>query len=161
MSYWGDGWMDGFLSWEEVEDCLSERWSRVDLLGWGLCLVRDGQHLLAVEQPGRWRARHRRGLHRLGFRPLAARGRTVWWWDVQQQLRDLDLDSFADPAEAVVARATPGRRQRQVLLLRTLLATEQLMLDQAQRVLRDVFRAAPGEIAVLLVPVEEVAYWPA
>jgi hypothetical protein len=56
---------------------------------------------------------------------------------------------------------TTSTARRLVLLLRTLLATEQLILEQAQRVLRDVFHTQPGDISVLLVPAEEAAYWPA
>ena len=148
---WDDPWVDDLASWEDVAEVLRNDWDRVVHPTLGLSLERaDG--LLAFDERGRWRARHRRGLHRLGFRPVALGGTDVWQWDVEPQLRATDLSRFASPFESIIGVDPSGAR---ALRLRTLLARDQLVREQAVRVLREVFRCEPSEISVLLVREEE------
>lgn len=85
-AWYDDGWAEDLASWEELTDLLRDDWDRVDCPSLGLSLERaDG--LLAFDVHRRWQARHRRGLHRLGFRALALGGVAVWKWDVEPQLR--------------------------------------------------------------------------
>ena len=132
---WDDPWVDDLASWEDVADVLRDDWDRVVHPPLGLSLERaDG--LLAFDERGRWRARHRRGLHRLGFRPVALGGTAVWQWDVRPQLHATDLSQFASPFESIFG---PGRSGPTALRLRTLLARDQLVRERAMRVLREVF----------------------
>ena len=148
---WDDPWVDDLASWEDVAEVLRDDWDRVVHLPLGLSLERaDG--LLAFDERGRWRARHRRGLHRVGFRPVALGGTDVWQWDVRPQLRATDLSRSASPFESIFGG---GRSGPTALRLRTLLAQDQLVREQAMRVLREVFRCEPGELSVLLVREQE------
>lgn len=152
---YGDDWADGFTSWAEVTELLREEWTRVEQVGWDLCLERVDAGLFLPEPAGRWHARHRRALHRLGFRPLRSGRAAVWHWAVKQQLESIDLAAFATPMESAFAAARPERAAVYVQQLRTVLATEHLIREQTQRVLRDAFRCEPGEVAVLLAREED------
>ncbi len=146
-----DPLVDDLASWEGVCEVLRNDWDRVVHLPLGLSLERaDG--LLAFDERGRWRARHRRGLHRLGFRPMALGGTDAWQWDVRPQLQATDLSRFASPFESIFGH---GRSGPTALRLRTLLARDQLVREQAMWVVREVFQCEPGELAVLLVREEE------
>ncbi len=148
-----DGWAEGFESWEELEELLHGEWDRVEHAASGLSLERaDG--LLAFDAHRRWHARHRRGLHRLGFRGLDLGRTTVWMWDVQPQLRATDLGRFAGPFEAVLASAASAASvaaAARIQRARTSLARDHLVREQTMRVLRNVFRCRPEDLAVLLV----------
>lgn len=142
-----DGWNQDLESWEEVADLLRAEWDRVSCPSLGLSLERaDG--LAAFDLRGLWRARHRRGLHRLGFRKLAHPRVEVWLWDVEPQLRATDLSAFATTFKAVhgTERYAAGLRW-----LRTSLARDHLVREQALRVLREVFRCEPDQLGILLV----------
>ena len=145
---WDDvRWAEDVESWEEVAGFLRGDWERVEDPSLGLALERvDG--LLAVDLRGRWHARHRRGLHRLGFRPVVLGSADVWRWDVGPQLRITDLSRFASPFAAVFGADPSGAR---ALRLRTLLARDHLVREQALCVLREVFRCEPGDLEVLVV----------
>ena len=148
---WDDPWVDDLASWEDLGEVLRADWDRVVHPSLGLSLER-AEGLLAFDERGRWRARHRRGLHRLGFRPVALGGTGVWQWDVEPQLRATDLSRPASPFVSIfgVDRSGPT-----ALRLRTLLARDQLVRDQAVLVLREVFRCEPSELTVLLVCEQE------
>ena len=146
-----DRWAEDLESWEELAELLRSDWDRVEHPSLGLSLER-AEGLLAFDERGRWRARHRRGLHRLGFRPVALGGTDVWQWDVEPQLQATDLSRFASPFESIFGGDPSGTR---ALRLRTLLARDHLVREQAQRVLREVFRCEPGELSVRLVREQE------
>jgi hypothetical protein len=142
-----DRWAQDFESWEEMAELLRSDWEVVEHPSLGLALERaDG--LLAVDLRGRWHARHRRGLHRIGFRSVALGSPHVWKWDVEPQLQATDLSRFASRYESIFGADPSGTR---ALRLRTLLARDHLVREQAQRVLREVFRCEPGDLEVLLV----------
>lgn len=145
-----DGWAEDLESWEELADLLRGEWDRVSCPSLGLSLERaDG--LLAFDLRGRWRARHRRGLHRLGFRALSLGGADVWQWDVGPDLRGADLSRFASPLDSIFGAELSVAHAARVVRLRTSLARDHLVLEQALRVLRDVFQCEPGDLGVLLV----------
>jgi hypothetical protein len=147
---YGDGWVEDLESWEELADLLRGDWDRVACPSLGLSLERaDG--LLAFDLRRRWRARHRRGLHRLGFRALSFGGADIWQWDVEPQLRTADLSRFASPFESILGAERSAAGAARVVRLRTSLAREHLIREQALRVLREVFPCEPGDLAVLLV----------
>ena len=142
-----DGWTDGLESWEELADLLRSDWDRVVHADLGLSLERaDG--LLAFELDGRWHARHRRGLHRLGFRSSNHGSVQVWEWDVEPLLHSTDLGRFASPFESLFGIT---RSASTVQRLRRSLARDHLVREQALRVLREVFRCEPRDLDVLLV----------
>jgi hypothetical protein len=142
-----DGWAEDLESWEELADLLRSDWDRIDSPPLGLSIERaDG--LIAFDLRERWHARHRRGLHRLGFRPLARSG--VQRVDVGRgaAAAHTDLSRFASPFESIFEREPSAAT---VLRMRTSLARDHLVREQALRVLRDVFRCEPADLAVLLV----------
>lgn len=146
-AWYDDNWAEGLESWEELAHLLRSEWDRVEDSSLGLSLERaDG--LLAFDLRERWHARHRRGLHRLGFRAVALGGVEVWKWDVEPQLHTTDLSRFASSFESTFSDERSAAR---VVRLRTSLARDHLIREQALRVLRDVFRCQPGDLGVLLV----------
>lgn len=148
--WYDDGWAEDLTSWEELAELLRGDWDRVAHPSLGLSLERaDG--LLAFDLHGRWHARHRRGLHRLGFRALALGRVVVWKWDVEPQLRTTDLSRFANPFESIFGAERSAAGAARVVRLRTSLARDHLVREQALRVLRDVFRCQPSDLGVLLV----------
>ena len=149
-AWFDDGLPEDVASWADLEDLLRSDWDRVEHQVVGLSLERaDG--LMAFDLRGQWHARHRRGLHRLGFRALS--GSSIWAWDVEPPLRTTDLSLFASPLESIF-RAFPTAAAR-VLQLRTTLARDHLVREQALRVLREAFRCEPDDLGVLLVREEE------
>jgi len=148
-----DGWAEDLESWEQLADLLSDDWDRVEHAPLGLSLER-AEGLLAFDLRGRWHARHRRGLHRLGFRIVAPGGVQVWTWEVEPQLHTTDLSRVASSFASIFA---DERSAGVVVRLRTSLARDHLVREQALRVLRDIFRCQPGDLRVLLV--REDADW--
>jgi hypothetical protein len=150
-----DRWAEDLESWEELADLLrSVDWDRLDCPSRGPSLERaDG--LLASDLRGRWHARHRRGLHRLGFRALGGAG--TWQWDVEPQLRTADLSRFTSPFESILGAERSAAGAARIVRLRTSLARDHLMGEQALRVLREVFRCGPRDLGVLLV--REDGWW--
>lgn len=123
--WYDDGWAEDLESWEELADLLRGDWDRVAHPSLGLSLERaDG--LLAFDLRGRWHARHRRGLHRLGFRALALGGVDVWKWDVEPQLHATDLSRFASPFESIFGAERSVAGAATVVRLRTSLARDYL-----------------------------------
>ena len=125
-------WMDGFDTWEEVWSCLPADWARVVDVRQRLEVERELDDLLVVEVGhGRLRARQRRELHRLGFRPTTSVRVTVWRWEV---------------GPAALPDAWPQPHQ----LLRTRMLTEELITKQAQAVVQEVLRSSPRDVVVVL-----------
>jgi hypothetical protein len=114
-------------------------------------LLRDERGICVVEPPGRWRARERRGLHRLGFRPRALSRLTLWRWALSRE----ELRAAAESHPLLT-----GEGPRTPVLERLALAfsREPLMREQLQRVLSDVFRFEPGDLWLHL-PEEEDEDW--
>lgn len=146
-----DEWIDGFEFWEEVWPLLTEEWMglRDDRQGLELCHGGDG--LLVYESPGRrLRARQRRGLHRLGFRSSQLGPLTEWAWDLDAMLATADLSAFATPLECMFDAWPPDRRPAKVAQLRTRMAREELLRQQVQRVVQDVFRSDPADVEMVI-----------
>lgn len=156
-----EDWIDGFESWEEVWALLPEDWLRIEDLEQRLTLHRDLDRdldlLMVIETDHRLRAQQRRSLHRLGFRAVPAGRRTVWRWDVAEAVRKADLATFAHPAEAMFNSWDPAARPAKIQQLRTRLARAQLLTQQTQQVVRDVFRSSPGDLAVVIY--QEPDWW--
>ncbi len=109
----------GFASWQDLADWLSGGWFCL-LTGTEPGSVFHGSDgLVVLEQPGALRARHRRGLHRSGFRPCAGEAIVAWVW-----------------------RSGDERRRPR----------HERCDERAIHLLRDVFRASPHEVGVLLPP---------
>ncbi len=146
--WYDDDWVEDLESWEELAELLRGDWDRMTHPALGLSLERaDG--LLAFDLRGRWRARHRRGLHRLGFRAVPLGGMDVWKWDAESAVRDADLTQSGSPF--VLDREPTAVGAAIVQRLRRALARDRLVREQALRVTREVFRCEPGELGVLLV----------
>lgn len=130
-------WIDGMDSWGEVTDSLSEGW---DLLGddrYDRWVSKHETRLCVVERLGSLGARHRRGLHRAGFRPRPSRAGQLWLWTPPPEL----LPALPDRAEGFGAFLAAS-----VHVVRT---RERLLADQALHVVRDVFGADVEDVAVL------------
>jgi hypothetical protein len=71
-----------FDDWTDVRLSLAP-WTAAHDAHRSLVLLRSEQGVHVYEPPGAWRARHRRGLHRLGFRSRRPpRGGHAWEWTV-------------------------------------------------------------------------------
>jgi hypothetical protein len=145
-----DDWIDGFASWEEVWPLLMDDWmvlrddrQRLE--------VRHGDGLLVYESPERrLRARQRRGLHRLGFRPGQLGRLTEWVWDLEAILASTDLAAFATPMERMFDDWPPDARPAKVAQLRRRFGRQELLREQVQRVVHDVFRSDPTDVAIAI-----------
>ena len=147
-AWYDDAWAGDLESWEELAELLRGDWDRVHHPPLGLSLE-HADELVASDLHQRWHARHRRGLHRLGFRTGSNRG--IWTWDVEPALRTTDLSLFASPFESLFEVEPSAAGAPRVLRMRTSLARDHLVREQALRVLREVFRCEPGDLEVLLV----------
>ena len=119
----------------------------------GLELFRESRTLYILEQPGRWRARRRRGLHRLGFRPEAALRTVSWQWTVAEA----DLSATAERLHD-----TLGRRHDPTGVLQRLhrsMAADRLAVDQALRVLQEVFQVAATELTIVVPREDDFDDW--
>lgn len=150
-------WMDGFETWEEVETCLHDDWVRVVDVRQRLELQRDLDHLVVVEVDHRLRARQRRELHRLGFRPVPAGRCTEWRWDLVEAVRSADPADFPHPLLSFYERVPAADRPRSYELLRTKVVEDGLVGRQVRSVVLEVFRSAPGDVAV--VAYRDSALW--
>ncbi|MDT7570029.1 MAG: hypothetical protein QOE05_203 [Actinomycetota bacterium] len=108
-----------------------------------LRLHRHELSICVVEPPQRWRARHRRGLHRLGFRRFSLRGRCVWRWT-------LSLDELDAAARSHSLMNLPEPRTRLHERLARSFSREQLMREQLRRVFSDVLGFEPEQLCVEL-----------
>ena len=151
-AWYDDDWAQDLESWEELAELLRGDWDRVHHPPLGLSLER-ANGLVAFDLHQRWHARHRRGLHRLGFRTPGPRG--VWLWDVEPALHATDVNLFASPFESIVEVGPSAAGAARVLRLRTSLARDHLVREQALRVLREVFRCEPADLGVLLVQADD------
>lgn len=142
-------WMDGFETWEDVWACLRDDWERVADVRQRLELERGPDELMVVEVDRGLRARQRRDLHRLGFRPYAAVRTTVWRWDVGEAVRTADPADFPHLLLSRYDGVDPAARPRLAELARTRLLTEELVSRQVRRVVHDVFRSTPADVAVV------------
>lgn len=145
----GHDWMDDFESWEEVWACLQDDWVRVVDVRQLLELERDLDSLLVVEVDQRLRARQRRELHRLGFRPQSSGHTTHWRWDVSAAVRAADPAEFPHPLEKLYGRLPPEQRPRTYNLLRAKLMEDGLVARQVRNVVQEVFRSGPTDVAVV------------
>lgn len=148
MDFDDNDWIDGFDIWEDVWAALHEDWVRIDDDAQRLRLEREDDELFVVELDRQLRARQRRGLHRMGFRPTAALRVTVWQWDVQDALQRVDLRDFSAPFERVFDAWDPAARPAKIELTRTRLARAHLLTEQTQRVVREVFRSRPQDLSI-------------
>lgn len=141
-----DEWFDGFGAWEEVWPLLQDDdWMVVQDVRQRLTLHSSADGLCVYERPAlRLRARHRRGLHRLGFRPTTYGRLTEWLWEVDAVLAATDLDAY----ETDIDKAGPFLLPTTRATLRHRLIRNQLVTQQAQRVVQEVFRSLPADIAV-------------
>jgi hypothetical protein len=128
-------------------------------LAQGLELERDPDDdaLLVVESVPRLRARQRRSLHRLGFRPVSTADVTTWRWDVDEAVRTASSADFPHPLLSLYEQLDPAARPPSYARLRVKVVREELLRRMAQRVLQDVFRSVPGGLAV--VGYREPDFW--
>lgn len=144
-------WTDAFATWEQLSVCLQDDWVRVVDIPQRLELERDGEDdLLVVEAVRRLRARQRRALHRLGFRPVSSAGVTTWCWDVDEAVRTTNGADFSHPLLALYEQLDPAARPASYAPLRTRVVREGLISHVTQRVLQDVFGSAPADLAVVV-----------
>jgi hypothetical protein len=131
-----------FTDWQRLlMTCMP--WAQVRERTGELHLVRDELRICVAEPPERWRARHRRGLHRLGFRRISRAGISVWGWT-------LPLSELTAAAAAHPIMHTTGPRTRAHERLARAFSREQLMREQLRRVLADVFGYEPARLCVEL-----------
>ncbi|MCU1592214.1 MAG: hypothetical protein JWP11_3470 [Frankiales bacterium] len=140
---------DGFTDYQQlVAECAPM--SLVYDAGETFVLLR-GAVSVVVRDLGTWRARHRRGLHRLGFRPVVSRGIAVWQWRPTDELIAEELRTKPALPDDVATTAF-------LKTLNIILVSDELLQDQALRVLRDVFRCPPSDLR-LQVPQEHEDDW--
>lgn len=134
-----------FADWTDVRLSLA-RWAMAQDARRSLVLVRSENHVHVYEPPDRWRARDRRELHRLGFRPRRPpRGGRAWEWTVPAQLVEEQVSTRIAGGSAT-ASVLP-----ELLRLERRIVTDRLLLDRAMKVLRDVFRLQPGDITIAVL----------
>lgn len=143
-SFWEDGWEDDawdqdeevwvsdFRTWDDLQEQLSRcSWDEVG--GEGIRVFRQLNTLTVLEMPP-LRARHRRGLHRAGFRRAPGATMIHWRWTVPAE------DEPTDPAA------------RFAYWIHRLLADQRCLAEMAVRVARDVMRLPPEHVVVSLIP---------
>lgn len=138
QTHWRQTWIDDFTDWDDVAECLHGDWELVRDQATGAEVLR-GPDFLAVLEHDALRARHRRALHRSGFRSYQLRARRCWLWVVPSE-------SAVTPAQAGPAFAARLRREREV---------GALLSTRAIHVLREVFRTPIGDVVVMLAPPDE------
>lgn len=143
-------WMDGFDTWEEVWPCLTDDWLRVVDLRQRLELEREVDDLLVLEVDRRLRARQRRALHRLGFRPVSSGCVTLWRWEFEKAARGVDPAGFRHPLRAIDEGLDPSGHPCSYERRTVRMITEEVIIQQAQQVVQDVFRSSPDEVAVVV-----------
>jgi len=143
-----EDWIDGFDTWEEVWPCLTDDWARVVDVRQRLEVEREVDDLVVVEVDRGLRARQRRELHRLGFRPVSSVRVTLWRWEAAEAARNVDPAGFRHPL--LPEGVDPADLPRSYELLRVRWITEELINQQAQRVVREVFQSSPSEVAVVV-----------
>lgn len=141
-----DEWYGGFTSWEQVRSLMrSDDWST----------LRDDRQRLEVQHSGeglvvydwrsvRLRARHRRGLHKLGFRATAHEHVTLWDWDVAPAL----TATVRSEHDELLERLAQWARPESVAAARRRFVGGDLIVDQARRVLEEVYRSEVRDLAV-------------
>jgi hypothetical protein len=108
--------------------------------GCRVALLRDADTLAVLERDGAWRARHRRELHRLGFRSRPHPHGRIWEWTVPEQALQLERSHQRGFGDSSLSLHPAVRR------LRTALAQDRLLGERAVVVLRDVFRLTPADV---------------
>jgi hypothetical protein len=145
-----------FRDWTEIQVSLTP-WTAASDDARSFLLMRGTYSLAVWERPRAWRARHRRELHRRGFRPRNSRNGVMWEWTVPEEHLRAEMSQqpwFSDaasPALPVMQRL--GRS----------IAHSRLLGERAVVVMRDVFRLAPADVLVLVPVEDEWAYdneWP-
>lgn len=132
-------WHHGPGSWEEVEQCLREPWELVVDRAQDHLVLRVGDTLRVLECRGTWRARHRRGMHRAGFRSVDLPEARVWLW----------ARTVGQPLSAPATGRASGARPASADRWRERLVIESGLRGQAVHVLRDVLGARCADLAVL------------
>ena len=127
-----------------------EPWAEVRERTGQLRLLRDELNICVLELPGRWRARHRRGLHRLGFRRFSSPGLDVWRWTLS--LGELSAAARSHP---LVNAAGPRTRVHERLAWTS--TRERLVQDQLRRALSEVFGYEPTQLC-LDVPADDYCW---
>src|SRR4051794_35754321 len=97
-----------------------------------LLLIRSERTVHVSDLRGAWRARHRRQLHRMGFRSRRSpQGDLVWEWRVPDE----------EVMSAITTQIDIGANSMSVvpvvMRLRKIMITDRLVLDRAVEVLRD------------------------
>jgi hypothetical protein len=117
-------------TWLQLQDSMAP-WTGAEDLARSVLLIRGEDELYVLERTRAWRARHRRAMHRLGFRPRTVRDGAMWEWTPAEAELDAEVVRvFRKPEPS----STPSARQ-----VRALLAQHQLLDERAVVVLRDVF----------------------
>lgn len=148
-------WFSGFSEWDDV-------WSLLQGDDW--MALRDDRQRLEVHAGAdglvvyEWRdermlARHRRGLHKLGFRPDAYGHVTLWEWDVGPTL----ATTYHSEHDEMLERYARLARPETVAALRRRLVGGELIVEHAQRVVHEVFRCEVRDLAVAVY--REPEYW--
>lgn len=143
-------WFDDLTSWDEVWPLLADDWVYIHDEQQRLRLENEFDHLVVREVDRTLRARQRRALHRMGFRPITRAHVTVWRWDVEAAVRRVDLEDFRTSFERVFDAWPAEARPAKVEQVRLRRARTHLVTAQAQRVVRDVFRSQPQDLRVAI-----------
>lgn len=148
-------WYDGFASWEEVRTLLrSDEWTALRDERQRLEVRHGGDGLIVYEWCSeRMRARHRRGLHKLGFRAAAYNPVTLWEWDVAPALAATEQSEHDEMLEHFSRWARP----ESVAAARRRLVGDDLTVEQVGRVIQEVFRSEARDLAVAVY--REPNYW--
>jgi hypothetical protein len=109
-------------------------------------LIRGAGAIAVQERPGAWRARHRRALHRLGFRRRARLDCAMWEWTPPQAAVREEVDRvFTVPATTAS--------------LQQLFALDLLLDARCVVVLRDVFGLTPADLHLAVLVDDEDEDW--
>ena len=134
--------------WEELGHAFAS-WTVAWDLSRRVLMLREDNLIALLEQPGAWRARHRRALHRLGFRPQTTPDGALWEWT-----------PCADDVRAEVGRGPHPRSENSVTArLMTRLAEDRLRGARCVAVMRDVFGLTPSEVRVADLDADDEDIW--
>ena len=135
--------VDSLVSWAELEDYLRDPWRAVRDRRTGLTLSTHVDELV-VDEPASGTASQRRALHKAGFRRREPR---CWTWTPPEPVDLPPPNSFPPRMAIAFARAERNR------------ALGRSRSAQALLVLREVYRAAPAELVVMVPEDDEDDEW--
>lgn len=127
--------IDGFRTWDELEEHLTGAWYEVRDRVTGLAVLPDLDRLV-VKEPASGTAKQRRSLHRAGFRQTEQRS---WSWTPPEPVMN-------EPALPWTP-ALPGLRAGLDRFHREL-SMDRARNAMTQRVLRDMYECAPANLIV-------------